>query len=543
MNKNKLLELINTDNFFLKFSGLLVIIYLLSISLNLNFVPLSAEEPRRILVALEMLLNNNYTITTIFNEVWYDHPPLWNIVLAFSAKLFGTGSEFAYRFPCALSLFLTGLVIFFSGKKYVSLKFGILSAFFYLISVDVYFFFSATAEIDIFFSLLTLLSILCVFHFHEKQNYYLLFLATYFFGTLGFFTKGIVALVFIGITLLTYFIYKREFKKLFSIPHIIAFCLCICAIVSYFYWYSLQEDVFTYIKDMWSLTQNKTVASGNPILGLIKHLFTFPINLVANLFPATLLLLFVFNKKAVANVKSHKYIYFLVLIFIFNFLIYWFSGGAKMRYTYMFYPMVISVFVYVFTFYFNQKSKLLNIYYRILQSIMALICAATVALPFIDYLSVNKNIIILSIIFGIAFITVFFLTVKTKSNWNKNLAIIAFFILTRLLYTSVVYPIKGIKSSSAAFKTNAKEIFEITKGQPIYLFSQESVNDDELFEIPFKFYRTGAYLEMFGTKISKVRQLNNSGYYIMNNQKLPENEQSIYSFEVQGEELNLVHVR
>lgn len=538
MNKNNFLRAINADNLYLKLSALLFIIYLFSIFLNLNYVPLNLEEPRRILVALEMLYNNNFTVTTIFGETWYDHPPLWNIVLAASAKIFGTESEFAYRFPCALSLLITGIVVFFTGKKYVSIKFGILSAFFYLISADLYFFFSTIAEIDIFFSLLILLSVLSVFYFFEKGNMYMLFLSTYLFGTLGFFTKGIVALVFVGITLLTYFIYKRKFKTLFSFAHILSFCLSIGAIVAYFYWYSLQEDVSTYILDMWSLTQNKTSGSGNPIIGLLKHLFTFPLNLVGNLFPATLLLLFLFNKKTIARVKEHKFMFFLVLAFFFNFIIYWISAGARMRYTYMFYPMLITVLVYIFTFHFLEKTKLLTIYYTTFKVLMAIICIAVIALPFISYVQVNPNITSLSIVFSIILALCFILSIKTTNPWNKNLFIISFFIITRLAYSSIVFPIKAIKSSSAIHKTYAKEIALITKKDPIYLLTQETIKKHK--EIPFDFYKTAAYLEMHGTYIEKTKNVEKSGYYIVRTTDLKRPMSPIYSFKIKKTELNLV---
>ncbi|WP_298489253.1 glycosyltransferase family 39 protein [uncultured Maribacter sp.] len=539
MNKNIFFKVINSDKLYLKLSLCLFVLYTFSIFLNLNYVPLILEEPRRILVALEMLFHNNFMVTTIFNETWYDHPPLWNIVLAASAKVFGSESEFAFRFPCALSLLLTGILIFFNGKKYVSIKFGILSAFFYLISADLYFFFSTIAEIDIFFSLLILLSILSVFYFYEKENMYLLFLSTYFFGTLGFFTKGVVALVFVGITLLTYFIYKRKFIKLFSFAHILSFCLSIGAIVTYFYFYSLQEDVYTYILDMWSLTQNKTSASGNnPILGLIKHLFTFPLNLVGNLFPATLLLLFIFNKKAIAKIKNHKYIYFLVLAFFFNFIIYWISAGARMRYTYMFYPMVISVLVYIFTFHFSKKSTLLTTYYTILKVIMIIICVAIFVLPFISYLKVNPNLTSLSIGFGLLLFTCLIIAIKTTNPWNKNLFIISFFMVTRLAYSSIVFPIKAVKSSSGLYKKQAKEIALITKQNPIYLLSQETIKEHK--EIPFDFYKTAAYLEMQGTRVNKIKSIDKKGFYILRTIDLEKNLLPIYTFTIKKEELNLI---
>ena len=92
-------------------------LYIISLFYKLGVSPLHTEEPRRAIVALEMLFNNNYVVTSIFNETFYDHPPLWNIILAGSIKLFG-GNAFALRLPAAVSLILTGLLLYWMNRKY-----------------------------------------------------------------------------------------------------------------------------------------------------------------------------------------------------------------------------------------------------------------------------------------------------------------------------------------------------------------------------------------------------------------------------------------
>lgn len=195
MVKN-LFSLLNKGTFFTIISLSFLILYVISLFLNLEVAPFYNEEPRRSIIAMEMLFNKNFVVTTLFNDVFYDHPPLWNIILAGSSWLFGTDTEFAFRFPSALSLLLTGILIYFMGKKHVGHVFGIVSSFLYMVSVDLYFFFSNTAEIDIFFSLLILASIIGIYHFYEQKKFTSLFLYAYFFCFLGFLTKGVVSLVF-----------------------------------------------------------------------------------------------------------------------------------------------------------------------------------------------------------------------------------------------------------------------------------------------------------------------------------------------------------
>jgi hypothetical protein len=66
-----------------------------------------------------------------------------------------------------------------------------------------------------------LLSLFSIFHFYQKKQFYHLFGFAYFFITLAFLTKGFASYAFIILTLLAYCIYQKNFKKLFSLAHII----------------------------------------------------------------------------------------------------------------------------------------------------------------------------------------------------------------------------------------------------------------------------------------------------------------------------------
>jgi 4-amino-4-deoxy-L-arabinose transferase-like glycosyltransferase len=96
-----------------------------------------------------MLLNNNFIVTTLLNETCYDHPSFYNIVLALSLKIFEFNT-FPLRFPSALSLLLTGILTYRFGKIYIPKNFGIISALYCLISVDIYFYFSNLTEFVFF---------------------------------------------------------------------------------------------------------------------------------------------------------------------------------------------------------------------------------------------------------------------------------------------------------------------------------------------------------------------------------------------------------
>lgn len=527
---------VTKDKTIYKLSFLTVLLYTISLFYNLEVPPLFSEEPRRALVALEMLLNENYIVTTLLDETFYDHPPLWNIVLAGSFKLFGFNT-FAMRFPSALSLLLTGILLYIMGKKYMGLKFGILSALYYLIAVDLYFYFSITAETDIFYSLLVVLIFFSIFHFYQKKQFYALFGWAYFFTLLAFLTKGFASFAFVGLTLFAYFIYKKDFKRLFTFPHIFFGLLAVTMVALYFYVYGKYENVNAYISEMWALTGDRTLL--NDRLGqLLKHIFIFPLNFIGVIFPTTLFLLFLWKKGEVQKIKEQPFLVFLTITFFANFAVYLISPGARIRYTYMFFPLIVAVLTYPFYLQLEihtWRSRIYHTFFQILMGIGILVC---LIVPFIDYFSVLPHLKYTMPIFALLIFTLFFLHLRA-SGFVKNLYLINFIVLCRLVLDHVALPIKSVVSSRAPQKRYAQEIRQITgdKG-PIYVFSQDDIRTHE--QIPFRFYETATFLEMLrGELVIKTVSTNLGGYYILNVEDL-HGPEPLYIFSVENVALALV---
>lgn len=532
----------NQTKYFEQLTMVTIVLYLISLFYNLHLEPLRLEEPRRGLVALEMLMNNNFIVTTLLNETWYDHPPLYNILLALSLKIFGFNT-FALRFPCALSLLLTGVLIYRIGKIYVSKNFGIISALFYLVSVDIYFYFSTIAEIDIFYSLLVLLSLFSIFHFYQKKQFYRLFGFAYFFITLAFFTKGFASYAFIILTLLAYFIYQKNFKKLFSLAHIVSVIGALTLLGLYFYTYSLFADLPEYLSKMWGLTSSRTVLERG-ISKLLIHFITFPLNFIAVLFPATLFLLFIVDKTQIKKIKQQPLLAFLALTFLVNFIVYLISPGAKIRYTYMFFPMVIMILSYPFYLQIEDHTKKIKLFYNLIKSLMILISIVLIVGPF---LPLNQNPIFLnysSSIFGLVILSIVYLNLKTV-GLIKSLSVVLFFVICRLAFNHIAIPIKATSPKNTQQRICADEIYKIIGDKKnVYVLSNDDVNStdkaNKFNDIPFKFYETAAYLEMYREKIiTKTTNLNHQGFYIINLEKV-ENHKALYTFEINKTKLALI---
>ncbi|WP_422373814.1 ArnT family glycosyltransferase [Flagellimonas sp.] len=493
----------------------------------MGIAPFYNEEPRRSIIAMEMLFNKNFVVTTLFNDTFYDHPPLWNIVLAGSFWLFGTDTEFAFRFPSALSLLLTGTLVYYMNKKYVGHLFGILSAFFYLVSIDLYFFFSNTAEIDIFFSFLVLLSIMSILHFYEQRKFTSLYLYAYFFCFLAFLTKGVVSLLFLGITLLVFFIHKKEFKRLFLPIHFLSAILLLAGILMFFYVYGQYDNVYAYIEGMWNITRDKSFLEKKNN-SFFTHILWFPLNMFGNLFPATLLVPFLFKKSVAVKIKENPFLISLILIFLLNFIVYWLSPGAKARYTYMFYPILIGVLTFAFLKGKSEKGWETKLFYSFLSIISLLFGLVCFAIPFIDYFNTIKGIKAIAFFFGFTGLSLFLLQQKTYNAWNKLILGLLGIVIAKIVFSLTVYPLKEQNSSSSRFKKHAQNILEITEESPIYLYSDSnSFNHHEIG----KFYITGAYLELLGKQIiKKTSSHEKNGYSILYQEELRK-QQILYQFD------------
>jgi len=284
------MEQYDSPNIFL--AGLVFVLLLIALFTNLGVSPLRLEEPRRALVALEMLFNNNLLVPTVKGELYYNKPPLFHWAIIASYTLFGNYSEFAIRFPSTCSFLLMGILIFLTGKKYVCLSFGIYSSLLFLITADILFYFSLLGEIDLFYALIMFGSFITLYSFYQSQQYYLLFISTYFLGASGTLTKGFPSLVCLGISLPVFFLYKKDVKKLLSVPHVLGITLYVSLIAGYFWLYSYYANPGEFIHTLWWESMQRTIMAEKHRISLMQHIAVFPFNMLKNIFPASLLLIF-----------------------------------------------------------------------------------------------------------------------------------------------------------------------------------------------------------------------------------------------------------
>ena len=67
------------------------------------------------------------------------------------------------------------------------------------------------------------------------------------------------------------------------------------------------------------------------------------------------------KKGSIKMMQENRYILFAGVIFISNFFVYWISPGSRQRYIYMLYPLLVTIFVYLFFNYYKDNKLIKNI--------------------------------------------------------------------------------------------------------------------------------------------------------------------------------------
>ena len=191
---------------------------------------MDVDETRYVSIAKHMFLSKDYSTLYLNGEYFFEKPPLyfWSECLSFG--LFGKINEFTARFPCALYALLLTFGVYFTGKKIVSLKFGLISALVLATSLE-FTMLARYAILDIVVTSLIGLSVLSGFltQFVQDKNKKYFWWLFYIFSGLAVLAKGIPGFVIPFGVMFFVSIFNKTFKQCFRpinmIPGIILFLL------------------------------------------------------------------------------------------------------------------------------------------------------------------------------------------------------------------------------------------------------------------------------------------------------------------------------
>lgn len=193
---------------------------------------MDVDETRYVAMSRDMFQTKDFMTLYLNGEYFFEKPPIyfWGECLFF--MLFGKVTEFTARFPVALYGTLTAFLVYFTGKKVVSRKFGIISSLILATSLE-FVILAKFAILDIVVSSLIAFSLcfgLLTYFVQDKNKKYFWWLF-YIFSALAVMAKGIPGFVIPFGTMFFTAIATKKFKEIFKpiyiIPGMILFFLVI----------------------------------------------------------------------------------------------------------------------------------------------------------------------------------------------------------------------------------------------------------------------------------------------------------------------------
>lgn len=466
--------------------ALIFILAIPAFLIHLGYMPVmfGTDEPRRALVALEMLISKDYITPTLNGELYFNKPPLYNwIILAFY-KITGNTSSLVLRLPMILALAGFSFTIFYFLRKHFDRLFSLLVVGMVLTCGRILFYDSMLGLIDICFSLIAFTMFMMVYHYAKKEKYWHLFLLTYMLTALGFLMKGLPAVVFLGITYLTYFISEKKFKKLFLPQHFVGIALFIIIIGSYYWAYNLKhpDSLSTIASTIFNESSKRTVASFG-IWPTILHLFTFPFEAIYHFLPWSLGILLCIRKGFFKDLNANPFVKYCALIFIFNILIYWSSVEVYARYLIMFCPLIFTVFAYNFKCLEEKNQWKLKTLEWIFVVASFILLLSFIAIPFIDSLrslGIPYFYVKVIILIGMA-VAIIYLMLKIPVK--RMIFFVLILLVARIGFDWFILPHRLKDSGFDVLHKNLVEIGEMTKGHTLLLTRNANFRDAETFYI------------------------------------------------------------
>jgi len=234
---------ININRNIIYLSVIIVVSYIfLFISIG-NYSLKEPDEGRYAEIPREMIELNEYVIPHVNYVKYFEKPPLFYWAVALSYKTFGI-SEWSFRLTNALAAFFTVLVLYLFVRRLFHEDLAFLSSMILLSSFG-FFSMARIVTIDMFFTFWLFLALLAFYAYYREKKPMMVYL---FYVSLACATisKGIVALILIGITIVIYLFFEKNLIFLKEMRWIKGFLLYAIITVPWFILISLKERDFLY---------------------------------------------------------------------------------------------------------------------------------------------------------------------------------------------------------------------------------------------------------------------------------------------------------
>ena len=443
-----------------------------AIYINLGLTPLIADEGIRGLVALEMIQSGDFLTPRLGGVFYQNKPPLYNWFIATVFQLTGQSNEFTLRLT--MTVFMIGFMaaIYFMTRKEVGNKVAAIAALSFFTCARVLTYDSLYGLIDICFSGFTFIQFILIYRFGKEEKYTKMFFAAYLLTVVTFMLKGLPAIAFVGISLISYLIFQRKWRSLFSWQHIVAGLCCLGFISIYYVFYFQRNPDRTFDDVFMTLLSesSKRTAVEQSSSNTFTHLLLFPFEYIYSFLPWTILVIYLFKREAREILSKNHFLKVLIVLFLTNIVLYWLSPKTHPRYLFMFVPLSSLILIYLH----EQMKQIQSKWATNIESgfliLFSLITLGTLAIPFIKATKNVDNVLGLSIMLFLG------LAITTWLYWKlpaQRLVLIALFlIVVRIGFNVFVLPDRYSRSKVVTRVTEAKKLGQMTKDKNLFVYSE-----------------------------------------------------------------------
>lgn len=373
-------------NYFWYFLALLLCIP--AFLINLDLITLNEDEAIRALVALEMKLSGDYFTPTLNATLYYSKPPLYNWILNISFFLSGHVNEWALRIPTLLFLGVYASSIYYYSNKYYNRNFAFINAMLFVTCGRILFWDSMLGYIDMCYSWVTFMELMVIFHCYQNGRYLRLFLLSSFLAAIGFMLKGFPTILFQGLSLVVFFGYKKDIKRLFSKEHLFGILLFAAIVGSYYYYYYGANPESKVISGLLDQSTRRTVMhNGHSVWDFIKHFLFYPFQNTYDFFPWSIMIIYLFRRDLLKILFENEFIKYCAIIFAVNILVYWTSIEVYPRYILMLIPILFTVFLYFHKTHYDKHTLLYKIFIYFSISTIILGAIISISMPLVERLN------------------------------------------------------------------------------------------------------------------------------------------------------------
>ena len=469
-----------------------LILLLPALLINLGMIAMIDDEGMRALVALEMMLSGNYITPTIYGEFYYNKPPLYNWLLILFYKITGEISEWSSRLPTVVFLLGYAATVFYFFRKIFDTRFAFVMAFILITCGRIFFYDSMLGLIDICYSWVIFSMFMVIYDQYSKKQFTKLFAYAYTLASIAYLLKGLPTFVFLGLTLLALFVWKKDYKRLWSWQHFLGMGIFALIVGSYYLvylQYNSLDDLFPRLVKQ----STRRTALEYGWLPTVQNLFTFHFEQFYHFLPWSILGVYLFQKKIWHHlfspkgvVGSHDFLLFCMLIFAVNIPLYWTSVQVYPRYLLMFLPLLYAPLVYLHFESLKADTSLSVTNRKIFETIVLILSVGAflliLGIPYFPQVDGSDHLILKTFFLSMSAAVILAFLYRKKES--RILLFILMLLVVRIGFDWFVLPDRLKNDRGSQLRITAKELGSATRNQPL------SIDKDSHYEWASGFYVT-----------------------------------------------------